>query len=153
MTVCVWCSRKLGTNHGFSDKGEPICCSYSNPPTRAYNSCKSRKNRLVSKKSSQPEAAQASLGDGIQIMINQLEELIALQKQALSQTRTVVKETTSKVIETTKEFTEPNFDDMDFDVEIKKTEDVSSADRFRKQMMAMANKEGVWADKPKDVKQ
>lgn len=144
MTVCVWCLRKLGTNHGFSDKGEPICCSYSNPPTRAYNSCKSRKNRLASKKSSQSETAHSSLGDGIQIMINQLEELIALQKQSLAQPKQIVTET--KVISTTTFEAPSDLDDSDIwgDVEIKQDKSTKSATNFLEQMKAMQAGTGAW---------
>lgn len=154
---CAWCNRLLSKTHGYSENQEPICAVYG---TKEYNACKARKHRLEAKRARtsdigekrEIEASGVAVGhlmEGIQVMISQLDELISLQRQQLAQPKQVVTET--KVISTTT-FEAPTFeDDLMADIEITKTKDVSSADRFRKQMMAMANKEGVWADKPKDV--
>lgn len=166
---CFWCNRLLDETHGYSENQEPICASYSNPPSQIYNACKSRKNRLEAKKRKQAiedaqnqdkTSSEASshavdrLTEALQIIITQNDELIALQRQQLNAPKPQIV-TNTKVISTTTFEAPSNLDDDAIwgDVEIKKTTDVSSADRFRKQMLAMANKEGVWADKPKDMKQ
>lgn len=143
MPTCAWCRLELDSNHGYSRDHEPICCSYSNPPSRAYSRCKSRKNRLASKKGSSEASTSAvghsSLIEALQIIINQNDELIALQKQALSQPRQLVKEETIKTIHTTKEFSTPDFGEDDMDIEIKRDSSTSSVQNFLDSMNNIQN--------------
>lgn len=136
---CSWCNRELGEDHGYSRDNLPVCASYSNPPSREYNRCKAAKSRNKTP-SSQPERPEghSTLHDGIQIMIDQLQELISLQKQALSQPRQLVKEETIKTIQVTKEFSTPDFgEDDDLGIEIKRDTSTNSVQNFLKSMDAI----------------
>lgn len=161
---CFWCNRLLDETHGYSENQEPICASYSNPPSQIYNACKSRKNRLEAKKRKQAiedaqnqdktssEASSASQGqsmlvEALQILISQNDRLIELAEQQLNAPKPQIV-TNTKVISTTT-FEAP--EDMDFDIEIKQDTSTTSSKTFLDQMKAMQAGEGVWAKK--DMKQ
>lgn len=147
---CHWCGRELSEDHGYSESGMPICSSFSTAPNKAYNACKARKHRRNTKKTpvANPSASQDALIEALQIIISQNDELIALQRQQANAPKPQLV-TETKVISTTT-FDVPDFED-DFDIEIKQDKSTKSADNLRNTLMAMYNKQGVWADKPKDV--